>query len=270
MGSSVTEKVLREYRKRGVEYPYTSKQLLMEVWGLDAKPFPGKKYVIGNDMGLIDPIKSPADALFSRGFYKIGGKVLPMMLSGSSWTQACYSVFHNAFIQRGAADDLLLALGDDLNLVTSSSTEQIFSPYIKVKGTDPIKNTKKILGQYSAFSTNEDPDGTEPAVVGIVPRVFKTLSSATKKASHWGDTLSNLPQQGKLELEHAPITEQAIQADMQILLPYMGWKGPRKELNSRLRSLWGHIATDIWKVLTRHNDELEYRILPEAEVTYED
>lgn len=262
MRSSVTERVLRDYRPRGVEYPFTDRELLLKVWGTDAKPFPNKQYIIGEDFGLTEPIKSPADALFSRGFMRIGNKVVPLMLSGSGWTQAVYGVFHAHFIERAAADDVLLALGDDMNLLTASSNEEMFEPYVKVKSTDPLENTKKVLGMFSVFSQDEDVTGEREAIVGQVPRVIKTLSSATKRGSQWGETLSNLPPSGVLELQQPEATMEAIKRDLPILLPYIQWSGPRRELNAMLQSIWTHIPKETWDILTRNIDELEYRLLP--------
>lgn len=264
MGSSVTEKVLRMYRRNGVEYPFTDKNLLIKAWGLDAKPFPGKEYIIGEDFGLAEPIKSPADALFSRGFLKVGAKIVSMMLSGSNFTQAVYSVFHNHFIGKTSGGDRLLALGDDMNLITSMTEEEIFYPYIKVKSTDAAMNTKKILGQFSAFSIHEDPTGQAEATIGIVPRVLKTVSSATKRSSTWGEQLSDLSPQGELDLIQPSATENAIREDIHVLLPYLQWSGKRRELDKRLQSLWSYITPEDWKILTRYNEELEYRLNPET------
>lgn len=259
MRSSVTESVLRDLKGEGVEYPFTDRNLLIKIWGLDAKPFKGKEYVIGNDLGLMEPVKSPADALFSRGFLSISSKVMPMMLSGSGWTQAVYSVFHNFFMRRAATGDKLLALGDDCNLVTARSKETLFDPYVKVKSTDADKNTKKILGLYSVMSVKDDPNGDEQALVGIVPRVIKSLSSATKRGSQWGESLSNLPMKGKLDIAQPEETMLRIRADLEILKPYMQWKGPRRELNAGLQATWTTIRPETWKVLVHHNEEIEHR-----------
>lgn len=268
--NSVTEQVLREYRRPGIEYPFTNRDTLIDAWSLDAKPFKGKRYIIGQDFGLSEPVKSPADALFSRGFIRLSGKTLPLMLSGSSWTQAVYSAFHNAFIKRAAPGDILLALGDDMNLLTSSSTEEIFAPYIKVKSTDPVNNRKKVLGLFTAFSAEEDLHGEKDALIGIVPRVIKTISSASKRGSHWGETLSDLAPSGMMELEHLPETEELVHQDLPIILPYMQWNGKRRDLLPRLQSLWGHMSPEVFAILARHQEEIQHRFSPEALEPVED
>jgi hypothetical protein len=270
MGSSVTESVLREFKNPGVDYPFTNKKLLIEAWALDAKPFPGKRYLIGQDFGLTDPVKSPADALFSRGFIKLGDRVMPLMLSGSGWTQAVYSVFHNHFMAKAAPGDQLLALGDDMNLLTSSSTEELFKPYIKVKSTDAALNNKKVLGLFTSFSVQPDPFGDQDALVGIVPRVIKTVSSASKRGSDWGENLSNLAPTGQLELSHSEATEISIKADLPVLRPYIQWKGKRKDLKPFLDNQWMYIDPIKWAAMIRHSDDWEYRIKPQEEMVADD
>lgn len=260
MGSSVTEQILRAYRKPRIEYPFTNRDALIYAWTLDAKPFPGKPYLIGQDFGLKEPISAGADNLFSRGFIRVGGKVMPMMLSGSSWTQAVYAVFHNYFIDKTAPGDILMALGDDMNLITASSKEDIFAPYTKVKSTDPQQNVKKVLGMFSAFSPKEDPAGMEPALVGIVPRVLKSVSSASKRGSDWAETLSNLPSAGKLELHHSDAVAESVRKDMPLLLPYMQWSGKRADLYPTLSTKWGRIPAETWDALIRHNEDIEHRM----------
>jgi hypothetical protein len=265
MGMSVTEATLREYRHPRVEYPFLAKQTLLKAWSLDATPFPGKQYLVGEDLGLMEPIKSPADALFSRAGLHIAGHVLSEMLSGSGWTQAIYAVMHNHFIEKAAPDDILLALGDDMNLITATSTADIFAPYIKVKSTNEVENTKKVLGLFQVFSKRADPQGDEQALIGIVPRVIKTVSSASKRASYWGERLSNLPEQGELDLRHSEIAEETIKRDLPILKPYIQWKGKRKDLRPFLDKQWLNILPDAWDALNRHAEEWEHRIRPEAE-----
>jgi hypothetical protein len=270
MGNSVTEAVLREFRRERVEYPFTGKRLLIEAWSLDAKPFRGKRYLIGQDFGLTRPVKSPADALFSRGYVKLAGRVIPLMLSGSGWTQAIYSVFHNHFITKADPSDQLLALGDDMNLLTATSTADMFEPYVKVKSTDPERNTKKVLGLFTAFSVEEDPLGEKDALIGVVPRVIKTVSSASKRSSHWGEQLSNLAPKGELELKHTDAQEEIVQNDLPILKDYLQWKGKRKDLKPFLESLWLHIRPEAWTALLNHADDWEYRIRPEDESILEE
>jgi hypothetical protein len=266
MQQSVTEQVHREYKGDRVEYPFTAKDKLLQVWGLDAKPFPGRQYVIGQDMGLMEPIKAPADALFSRAFLAIGSKVVAMMLSGSGWTQAVYAVFHNYFASLLDPGDYMMCLGDDMNAVTATATEERFDPYRKVKSTNPEQNTKKILGMYSAFSPSYDPSEQQPATLGVVPRVLKTISSATKRASRWQDLLSDLKPTGTMEIEQDEATLNLIRDDLPIIRPYMLWHGKRAELMSYLRSRWAHIPSVTWNVLRRHMDEIEHRIHPHDEL----
>uniref|UniRef100_A0A2V0RAA3 Uncharacterized protein n=1 Tax=viral metagenome TaxID=1070528 RepID=A0A2V0RAA3_9ZZZZ len=151
-----------------------------------------------------------------------------------------------------------------MNLITSQTTDEIFYPYQKVKSTDPEQNTKKILGQFTAFSIQPDPEGQAEATIGIVPRVLTTVSSATKRSSTWGEQLSDLSPQGALELMQPSATENAIREDIHVLLPYLQWSGKRRELDKRLQSLWSYITPEDWKILTRYNEELEYRMNPET------
>lgn len=260
MGTSVTEKVLRDYKDAKVEYPFTNRAMLAYMWSLDAKPFKGKQYVIGQDFGLSEPVKSPADALFSRAFMRIGAKVVPLMLSGSGWTQGVYAVFQNYYARRAGPDDRMLALGDDMNLITASATDDMFMPYRKVKSTIPETNTKKILGMFTKMSTDEDPSGEKPCIIGVVPRVIKTVSSAGKKGSAWADALSDLPMQGELELEVPKVTQDEITEDMEILKPYIFWSGKRRDLLPFLQSKWGMMDRKTWQILMRHNEDLQHRI----------
>jgi hypothetical protein len=263
MGASTTEQVVRANKHDRVHYPFTDKNRLLEVWGLDAKRFPGKRYLIGEDLGMVAPVKSPADALFSRAYMMIGGRVMPLMLSGSGWTQAVYSVFHNYFASKLTGDDWMLCLGDDINWVTMTGDPSFFGIYEKVKSTLADKNWKKILGQFSVFGQAEDPFGDLEALIGYVPRNIKTVSSATKRSTAWGESLSNLGMSGTVELIHPPETVEAVQRDIEVLLPYMQWSGPRRELNMRLKDLWTAISTEVWQILVRYNEEIEHRITPE-------
>lgn len=265
MQVSVTEKVLREYKDPRVHYPFSSKDKLLEALALDAKPFKGKRYIIGEDFGLMEPIKSPADALFSRGYIHLGTKFMPMMLSGSSWTQAVYAVFHKYFIRKTNTADEMLALGDDMNLLTSETTDAIFSPYTKVKSTDPVKNIKKVLGIFTAFSTEEDVLGEREATFGIVPRIIKSVSSAAKRGSYWEESLSDLPESGTLELVPDPAASETIRRDLPILRKYSQWTGRRAEVPLMLRALWGNIDVEAWKILVRYDPDMEYRLNPEGD-----
>lgn len=260
IGSSVTEYVLRKRKREGVEYPFTDRDTLLKVWATDAKPFPNREYVIGQDFGLSEPVKSPADALFSRGFMKLGTKVVPLMLSGSSWTQAVYSVFHNYFIDKAAVGDKFMALGDDMTLLTMSTKPEIFMPYQKVKSTDPAMNTKKILGLYSAFSQEEDPEGKQQAILAVVPRVLKSISSASKRGSYWGEQLSNLAPSGSMELSPSPEVSETIEADLDVIAPYLFWKGERRDLKPMLEARWKHVNAAAWAVLVKHDPEIVFKL----------
>jgi hypothetical protein len=265
MGSSVSEQVLREFRTRKVLYPFSDKHALIDAWSLDAKPFPNQRYVIGQDFGLLSPIKSPADALFSRAFIKLGSKVMPEMLSGKSWTAASYGVIHNTFAAKFAPDDEMLSLGDDMNLMTSQTDSSVFAPYEKVKSTDPVKNHKKILGLFTAFSDRPDPEGAATAIIGVVPRIIKTISSASKRGTYWGESISNLPLTGKKELTLSEETEVTVSEDLEAIKPYMQWIGPRRELKQMLMSLWGRIPAPIWRKLIGQNEELVHRLSPDTD-----
>jgi hypothetical protein len=260
MRASVTEEVQKKGRRQNVNYPFTNRDLRLQIWSTDAKQFPGKQYVIGQDLGLSEPIKSPADALFSRGFMRIGTKVLPLMLSGSGWTQAVYSVFHNYYADKIRPTDQILALGDDINLLTDVTTDEVFTPYKKVKSTNAEQNTKKILGMYSAFSIKPDPMGDEMATIGVVPRVIKTISSASKRSTDWSESLSDLPDSGELMLKHSDRVEQTMAAELGMIKNYLLWQGERKELRAKLQSLWGSVQTSIWKALLRHDPDLVYKV----------
>lgn len=265
-GSSVTEYVIRKFKHPRVEYPFSNKDLLLQVWATDAKPFPGLPYVIGQDLGLDEPVKSGADGLFSRAFLKLGTKILPCMLSGSSWTQAVYSVFHNYFIEKAGPNDKFMAQGDDMNLWTLDAKPEIFDPYTKVKSTDAATNMKKILGLYTAMSIAPDPERKAEATIGIVPRVIKSLSSATKRGGAWGETLSDLSTSGNLHIVVPDVIAEAVREDIDVLLPYLMWSGKRMDLLPMLNARWRNIAPATWEVLMRHDPELQYRLTAREDV----
>jgi hypothetical protein len=264
IGMSVTEKALREYKTDKVHYPFTNKEALIDVWSRDAKPFPGKRYVIGEDFGLMEPIKAPADACFSRAFVMIGGRLMPELVSGTGFTALVYGPFHNHFASKLAPSDKLICLGDDMNLDTDRTEESVFHPYIKVKSTDPQKNQKKILGLFTAQSESEDPDGKEQAMYGVVPRCIKTVSSASKRGTAWGESLSNVGDKGKLLLFQPEATLELVKQDMQILKPYMQWKGMRRDMEMRLHSTWANVPTEEWQVLKRYNEDIDHRMKAES------
>jgi hypothetical protein len=261
MGSSVSEKAIRAVKAANVEYPFSSRETLIEVWDTDAKPFPNKNYVIGQDLGLTEPVKAGADNLFSRAFTLFSGlKMLSNMISGSGHTGPVYTPFHNFFAGKLQPGEKICAQGDDINAIVRMSTPEIFDPYRKIKSTDPERNVKKILGKYTVMSLKEDPLGEEEAIASTVPRVLKTESSATKRSSKWGDLLSDLEPRGQLELIQPEETVEAIKRDLPVILPYLHWKGKRRDMRPMLEGHFRSIPPEVYAALQRHLEEWEHRL----------
>lgn len=249
---SVTEEVLRALRPSNVFYPFIDREKLLDVWATpvsrETTPF-----LIGEDLGLVEPVKSGADGLFSRGFIKIGGKVLPLMLSGSGWTQAVYIYFHAVFAKRLRNQGYLLCLGDDVNLVSLGPTEEIFHPYIKVKSTKPETGDKKVLGWWVRTTKDQ-------AIFATIPRVIKTLSSASKRGGYWGERLSRLAPTGKLALRLEDHTEEEIKKSLPDLMPYYYWAGKPDELRAHLSTLWSSLSPARLAQLIANKEELAYAL----------
>jgi hypothetical protein len=269
-GQSCTEKFLREVKHHRVEYPFTNKELLIRTWAADAKPFKGMPYVVGEDVGLTEPVSSPADALFSRTFVLVGGKMINEMMSGKPYTQVVYVIFQNYFADKLEPSEMACCLGDDINTLFIADSRPIeerirntFHPYEKVKTTDPVKNQKKILGLITAMSQKYDPHGHEEALMCVGPRNLRSVSSATKRGGHWQERLSDLPSQGQMVLEQPPETLETVKRDLEIIMPYLHWKGPRAELHKHLNALWSRVPTKAWTKLLEWNPDLQYRVNPD-------
>jgi hypothetical protein len=260
MRMSVTEATIRKFKDPRVEYPFTNRSLLMDMIAADAKPFEGQPFVIGQDLGLTDPVKAGADTLFCRAFLMIKRKVLPELVSGKGFTPLVYCPIHNYYARKAPPDVRFMDLGDDVNSIGYSIKPSFYDPYQKVKSTNPEQNTKKLLGILSAYSIHPDPDGQAQALVGQVPRGIKTLSSASRRSRHWDEQLNDLPPRGVVELTHMPETEEVIKRDIGLLRPYIMWVGKRSEVKAMLESLWRNPSPEVWDALTRHNEELEHRM----------
>lgn len=258
-GQSVTERVLRAYKPANVHYPFTDKGTVLDAWATDAWRG-AKRYIIGEDLGLSEPFSAPADSLFSRAFIDLSGRVLPCMLSGSTFTQAVYAVFHRVFSKRFAPGDVLLALGDDMNLLTSTAQDEIFTPYVKVKGTDETSNTKKILGMYSKFPHNDNPNGR--CLVGVVPRVLKSESSASLQSRHWATTFAPLVdvRSGRIDLRHDDATEELMREGLGSIIPYLGFATDRSKVRNELERLWGKLPRHVESVLSLTDPDYYQRI----------
>lgn len=272
-GMSATEKFLREYKHHRVEFPYTNKDLLVRVWAMDAKPFPGKPFLIGEDLGMVEPVPSPADALFCRAFVLVGGKMMPEMLSGKPHTTLVYCVFDNYFASKFGPNELAMCLGDDFNWIAQydgrtveEKAHEVLHPYVKIKSTDAEQNNKKVLGIITAMSQKDDPHGHEPALMCVGPRNLRTVSSATKRGSHWQDVLSDLPSRGSMQLDQPPETLETIKEDLQLILPYLYWEGERKDLHKHLMALWARVPSAAWNKLLEWNPELQYRVNPDEQL----
>lgn len=255
-GSSVTEEVIRQIRPPNVFYPNLDKRKLLEFWatGVDPKKPP---YVIGEDFGLTEPVKAGADNLFSRNFIQIGKKTMPDLFSGRSWTQAVYVYFHIQFARKAPGSEFL-CLGDDLNMRTTTETDEVFAPYIKVKSTKPESNDKKMLGLW--VRTDEKNDH---AIFAIVPRVCKTLSSASKRSGAWKEILSEQQQRtGRIDLKVPEAAEHEIKLTLNATKKYMFWEGKLRDLKPTLDGLWGSIPMADYEKLKLIKDDLEYRLQP--------
>lgn len=255
-GASVTEEVIRQIRPANVFYPNLDKKKLLEFWATGVNP-KEPPYIIGEDFGLTEPIKAGADNLFSRNFISIGKKVMPDLFSGRSWTQAVYVYFHIQFSKRAPGSEFL-CLGDDLNMRTATETDAVFAPYIKVKSTKPETNDKKMLGLWVRTDVKND-----KAVFAIVPRVCKTLSSASKRGSAWKEILSAAQgRTGKILLKVPEAAEHEIATTLAATKKYMFWEGRMRDLKPTLDGLWGNIPMADYQKLKLIKDDLEYRLQP--------
>lgn len=266
-GASVSEHVLRQLQRPNVFYPNIKPDKLLEFWatGVDPRHPP---YVLGQDLGLSEPVKAGADNLFSRAFVKVGTKVLPHMLSGVPYTNLAYQPFHDYYAEK-FPDSEFVDQGDDLNVKTSNPDGPgMFKPYDKIKSTQASTGHKKILGFWFWIALKkgktpielaaEDPD----AVMGVIPRAIKTLSSASKRGSRWQELLSKQPLTGKLDITVDPATEIEMAKTLPLVLPFSFWKGKQSELLPMLKGLWGKMTSETRLALQHLKDDLDHRIAP--------
>jgi hypothetical protein len=251
-GISVTNRFIQEYKEVNLEYPFTDREFLWDIWATPVKPNE-TGYVIGEDFGLVEPVKAGADNLLSRAFTAFpSGKVLPEMTSGSAYTTAQYLAFQNHFARKTSGR--MLSLGDDMNLKTRlPETEEVFWPYIKVKSTKPETNDKKILGWWVRTDEQE-------ATFAVIPRVIKTLSSASKRGSYWGETLSNLGPKGMITMVVPEATQVEIGEQMETIKKFLFWRGPESELLTYITGLWERVSEQDLNALSDVKDDLKYRL----------
>jgi hypothetical protein len=249
-GTSVTERVLKELKPSNVFYPNLHRDKLLEAWatGVDPSTPP---YLIGEDIGLVEPLKAGADNLFCRTFVRIGRKVLPEQLSGEGWTQAVYWYFHQVFARR--TKGWMLGMGDDLNLVTATDTEEIFHPYVKVKSSKPSTGDKKVLGWWVRTTKDQ-------AIFAVVPRLVKTLSSASKRSTEWEEKLSGQGAKGTIELQVPEGVENQVKEMVNLIKPFLFWKGKRDELKTMLQGLWTTVPGPTLDALRSLKDDIDYRL----------
>lgn len=248
-GASVTEQVLRTLALPNVSYPNTNREMLLEAWATGVNP-KTPPYIIGEDIGLTGLLKAGADNLFSRAFLQIGRRVLPEMLSGSSYTQAVYWYFHKQFSQR--VRGRLMCMGDDVNLITTEDTEEVFQPYTKVKSTKPETNDKKVLGWWVRTAPGR-------TTFAVVPRIVKSLSSAAKRSGEWEKLLSGQGPTGSLELALPERINNEMQLGLQDIMPYMFWSGEPREFLPMLHELWSGNDSSFWEKLAKLKDDVEHR-----------
>lgn len=251
-GQSVTEKVLRQFKSDKVIYPFEGFDNLIKLWALPSKPNESG-YVIGEDLGMEIP-KIGADNLFCKGFAALGGRYMPLMFSGSVWTQAVYAPFHKSFARKTKPGESLVCLGDDINYITNQPLNEavkIFDIYKKIKSTNPDTNTKKVLGYYTSHEGKFR--------FGIVPRVIKTISSASKRGGYWEERLSDLAPDGRLQLQISPEVEESIRLALPIVKDLTYLEGKPEDALRLLQDHWGTVSKDTLATLALFQEAVEER-----------
>lgn len=236
-GRSVSEEIWRraieKYGASEQKPPFFGLNNLFRLW---STPTTGNEMVIiGEDFGLDEPIKAGADNLFSSTFIRMGNKVLPHLLSGTWYTTLTYVPIQ---INRGRKirelGGEMFSLGDDMTTVVEakakSAAEAVFYPYLKVKSTKG--NNSKILGFWTYRLGNR-------YLIAQVPRVLKTMSSASQFATEWTNALpKDVGSNGNLEIEIPPSIELAVKTSLPAVRHLVYFEGTREQLPQKMSQAW--------------------------------
>lgn len=234
--------LLKKYGLENDIYPpFRGMEHLIDLWTADTydtAKTPDTMVLIGEDIGMMEPLKAGADTLFARSFQKIGTKVMPDLGSGSWYTTITYVFFHILWAQRLKQHHVkfkMVPLGDDVNILLPKSAvetfKQVISPYEKIKSTKG--SASKILGML----TLRHPDYW---VVMVTPRVQKTLSSASQQSSIWAEELPNqVGESGAANITIPYEIERAVQEALPIVSKMVYFKGKRDEIKPHFTRTWG-------------------------------
>lgn len=244
-GSSVTSQIwLSLLKKYGLENeifpPFRGLEHLIQLWTshTEATAKEGEDVVIGEDIGMVDPLKAGADNLFARSFQKIGTRVMPDLGSGSWYTTLTYVFFHLLWGMKLKSLHIpfkMVPLGDDVNILLKKEHVETFKkviyPYEKIKSTKG--NLSKILGMLTIRREKE-------WTLMVTPRVQKTLSSASQQSSLWVEELpEQVGESGSASLVIPDEIERSVQEALPIVSKMVYFKGSREEIATNLRRSWG-------------------------------
>jgi hypothetical protein len=270
LGKSFAQVMLEQFAPLNVKYPFDDHgRYLIDAWQLPPQAPDGQSIVIGEDLGLdieAGRLKAGADNLFISGYTQLAsGIIAPDMLSGTWWTDKIYWIFHKAVSMRaGPALETSLNLGDDMNLKTlaenADTVIEVLEPYVKIKSTRPATGDTKILGWWTRFLK----DGK--VIHSIVPRVIKTISSASKLGSYWSEKLSDLGTGGQMDLEISEEANLAVTEDMQYILPLYFFEGTRQEYAAYLNDLGPNLPEMVDKLAAYKDFHFDFSTqLPDEE-----
>lgn len=232
----IWEHALNRYSAVEQRPPWADLQNVIDLWTAPTLDTPGPLVLIGQDLGLDEPIKAGADNLFCGAFIQAGKKTMPHLLSGTWYTSIGYVPFHIHFgrkIRKYGAT--MSALGDDMNILCPrevyDKVVDCLEPYKKIKGTKG--KFSKILGFWTDRSL------PNRWLISQTPRLVKSVSSAMQVASQWAEIIpkDNGPS-GQLSVETPLAIERDIQRQMPVLVSLTSFEGTPGRLQNSIKSAW--------------------------------
>jgi hypothetical protein len=216
--------------------PIFSRDKLMEYWTshtIDTATHDDDMVLIGQDYGMVEPLKAGADTLSSGAFLKIRNRIIPHLASGDWFTTLSYVPIHYLFAKAFRKAKIpfdAVPLGDDFNCRVPKkyyeSAIALFKPYDKFKSIK--SNISKILGMLTIRTEIK-------WHLLQTPRLMKTVTSASTIDGFW-DSLNdlNLKSEGIIDFYIPAEVEEAVQAALPTMLELGYMSGTQTELRNKV------------------------------------
>jgi len=257
-GISPNNSIRNKFTEGTSIYTPQNRENLFEFFSLPPYTVRSKGLVfIGEDIGMVEPIKAPADGLFSNSFVKIGRRVLPEMLSGIQLTDLIYLVMWLLLrdrIRELGVHARYQAQGDDFSIETEAkNVERVvregLQPYDKLKSQEG--NTTKIAGFLNIFEGDVNSDEDVKITSMETTRVFtsRTTAGSVKAKTDDGLDLTNLPDSGSFTTSIPPEQVKELREQIKIVHKYKYVESTgRKAHQEHFKQLFRHFQEEIKQI----------------------